>query len=197
VRVVDFRDLGAGETFDRITSVGMIEHVREPQQPAYFARLYGALRPGGLLLNHGITCTPTRPLRGGNVFLQRHVFPDHQIVPVSRSLSIAEEAGFEIRDVEQLREHYRATLIAWFERLRAAGPEATAAVGPETRRAFEVYLVGMAYHFARGNLQIHQALLAKPAHGDAGLPLTRAHLYRTAAPTTVAWSNGPTARGPT
>jgi cyclopropane-fatty-acyl-phospholipid synthase len=178
VRVADFADLPADERFDRIASVGMIEHVRERQQSAYFARLYRALRPAGLLLNHGITCTPSRPLRGGNVFLQRHVFPDHQLVPVSRTLALAEQAGFEIRDVEQLREHYQITLMAWFHRLRAAGPEVAATVGLETLRTFELYLLGMAYHFGRGNLQIHQALLAKPARGDAGLPLTRAHLYR-------------------
>jgi cyclopropane-fatty-acyl-phospholipid synthase len=177
VRVCDYRDLPASPQFDCIASVGMIEHVREPFQARYFEGLHRLLRPRGLLLNHGITCTPSRPLRGGNVFLQRYVFPDHQLVPVSASLTFAESAGFEVRDVESLREHYALTLLRWFERLRASGSEARDAVGAATVRAFEVYLVGMAYHFQRGNLQIHQALLARPARGDAGLPLTRAHLY--------------------
>jgi cyclopropane-fatty-acyl-phospholipid synthase len=129
------------------------------------------------VLNHGITCTPSRPLRGGNVFLQRYVFPDHELVPVSASLGFAEGAGFEVRDVESLREHYAMTLLHWFERLRASSTEARDAVGAPTVRAFEVYLAGMAHHFQRGNLQIHQSLLARSARGDAGLPLTRAHLY--------------------
>jgi cyclopropane-fatty-acyl-phospholipid synthase len=180
VRVADFRDLPANGQFDRIASIGMIEHVREPLQPAYFARLHGLLRPGGLALNHGITCTPSRPLRGGNVFLQRYIFPDHQLVPVSTSLRIAEEAGFEVRDVEQLREHYALTLMAWFDRLRGADAEVRRVVGEPTVRAFEVYLVGMAHHFRMGNLQIHQSLLARPAQGDAELPLRRDHL--TSAP---------------
>jgi cyclopropane-fatty-acyl-phospholipid synthase len=177
VLVADFRDLPAGERLDRIASVGMIEHVREPLQSVYFTRLFERLRPGGLALNHGITCTPSRPLRGGNVFLQRYLFPDHQLVPVSTSLRFAERAGFEVRDVEQLREHYARTLVAWFERLRGAEAEARALVGVAMVRAFEVYFIGMAHHFRQGNLQIHQSLLARPAKGDAGLPLTRAHLY--------------------
>ena len=179
VLCVDYRDLArSGVRYDRIASVGMIEHVPRGTQPAYFDTLFGMLRPGGLLLNHGITSTPTRPLRGGNVFLRRHVFPEHEIVPVTTSLAFAERSGFEVRDVESLREHYARTLRLWFERLHANEAEASALVGPATFRAFAVYLAGMAYHFERGNLQIHQALLAKPANGDAGMPLTRAHLYR-------------------
>lgn len=177
VRVADYRDLPQAERFDRIASVGMIEHVPLTLQKSYFATIHRLLGAGGLALSHGITRTATKPLGGGNAFLRRHVFPGHEIVPLTSSLAMAEGAGFEIRDVENLREHYDITLTRWFERLEASKTELERLVEPEVVRAFELYLVGMAHHFRRGNLQIHQTLLAKPAAGEAGLPLTRRHLH--------------------
>jgi len=176
--VSDFRELPGNDTYDKIASVGMSEHVPRATQPQYFRRLWSLLRNGGLLLNHAIGCTPVRPLRSGNTFLQRHIFPDHELFPIHETLSFAEAEGFEVRDVENLREHYAATLAMWAGRLDARAEQCARLVGEQVVRAFRVYMLGMAHHFEEGNLHLYQSLLAKSAGGPAEVPRTRAHIYR-------------------
>jgi cyclopropane-fatty-acyl-phospholipid synthase len=175
--VRDVRDLGGVARFDKIASVGAIEHVPLAQQRAYFRRCFDLLRPGGLLLNHGITMLPHRPLGGGNRFLQKHVFPRHEIVPLHATLAEAQRAGFSVCDVESLREHYAKTLALWHQRLDARADDARRIAGERVYRAFRVYLAGMSHHFAAGGLDIHQSLLSKSDGGRSGLPLTREDLY--------------------
>jgi cyclopropane-fatty-acyl-phospholipid synthase len=131
------------------------------------------------MLCHGITSVPSRPLAGGNRFLRKYVFPDHEIVPLHETLAAAQAAGFEVRDVESLREHYGLTLATWYRRLDARTEDARRLVGGAVLRVFRAYLAGMSRHFDDGGLDLHQSLLAKSDGGRAGLPLTRADLYRS------------------
>ena len=198
VELKDYRDLGA-ETFDKIVSVGMFEHVGRDHLPEYFAHAHRLLKPGGLFLNHGISCraavrnTPSavqdgreesawqkfveRRLLGAGSFVQRYVFPDGELAPVSEVNTIAEAAGFEVRDVENLREHYALTLRQWVNRLEARRDEAVKAVGEVTYSTWRLYMSASVHGFESGNINVNQTLLAIPVDGKANLPLTRADLY--------------------
>ena len=181
VTVMDLRELAGSARFDKIASIGSVEHIGATGIAAYFARCFDLLRPGGLMLNDGMTSRPTRPLGGGNAFQRKYIFPDHALLPVSTMLSAAEAADFEVRDVESLREHYGLTLALWYRRLEARAARAHALVGEATTRAFKAYLAGTAHQFRIGDLDMHQSLLAKSAAGNSGLPLTRDDLHRSRA----------------
>ncbi len=180
VEIRDYRDL-AGERFDKAASVGMFEHVGRQNLPAYFAAVFSALRPGGLFLNHGISGGGRTARQSGAPtpsFIDRYVFPDGELVPVSDALRAAEAAGLEVRDVESLREHYALTLRHWVRRLEARRAEAVAAVGEGTFRTWRLFMAASAHGFATGQLNVYQALLVKPdEQGRSGLPLTRADMY--------------------
>lgn len=177
VELRDYREL-QGEQFDKIVSVGMFEHVGRSRLPDYFRAAYDALRPGGLFLNHGIS-DQSDGRKGGRVsgFMERLVFPDGELVAISDALVIAERTGFEVRDVESLREHYARTLRAWVARLQANRDVAIAAAGEQSYRTWRLYMAGSAQGFASGRLGIFQSLLAKPAGGRVDLPPTRRSLY--------------------
>ena len=130
------------------------------------------------MLNHGIDSRPTRPLGGGNTFQRKYIFPDHELVPVSTTLAAAEGAGFEVRDVESLREHYALTLSEWYRRYEQNIAAARTLVGQAKARAFRAYLAGTAHQFHIGDLDLHQSLLVKSDGGTSGLPLTRGAWYR-------------------
>lgn len=205
VRFCDERDLGA-EWFDKIVSVGMFEHVGVRRLPEYFAHAYRLLKPGGLFLNHGIArrppitsvqsasvaacCKPARargdlPIEralrrwflGEGQFAQRYVFPGGELAPVSLVNLAAERAGFEVRDIENLREHYALTLRQWVRRLEAHRNQAVAASDEATYRTWRLYMAASAMSFERGTLSVNQTLLSKSADGNSNLPLTRADLY--------------------
>ncbi|MDB4916463.1 MAG: SAM-dependent methyltransferase [Gemmatimonadetes bacterium] len=185
VELRDYRALGDLPPFDKISSVGMVEHVGVENLPTYFDALYRALRPGGLLLNHGIVSVsaarPTsqwdwleRRLWKRDAFLDQYVFPDGRLGPLSAVIAGAERVGFETRDVESLREHYALTLRAWLTRLMHHRAEAVALTDERTFRIWRLYMAGSAYGFASGRLNIVQTLLGKPeADGHSGLPLRR------------------------
>jgi cyclopropane-fatty-acyl-phospholipid synthase len=173
VELADYREAGEAGGFDKIASVGMFEHVGESRLPEYFERVRTLLRPGGVFLNHGIATNPNR----GPSFVDRYIFPDGDLVPVSAALCAAEGAGFEVRDLESLREHYALTLRHWVRRLEARMDEAVRAAGETACRAWRLYMAGAARYFDLGLISVYQALLAKPAEGRSGLPLTRAHWY--------------------
>src|SRR5690606_41607350 len=118
-----------------------------------------------------------RHVVGNFTFRKRYVFPDGELIPVSEANLVAERTGFEVRDVENLREHYALTLRHWMERLRRRRPEAVAAAGESVFRLWEMYLAGSIYHFQSAQINICQSLLARPDHGRTPLPLTRADLY--------------------
>jgi cyclopropane-fatty-acyl-phospholipid synthase len=110
--------------------------------------------------------------------VQRYVFPDSDLAPLSEVNLIAEQVGFEVRDVENLREHYALTLRHWVERLETRQAEAISVAGEVTYRTWRLYMAASASSFESGGLNVNQTLLAKPAGGQSNLPLSRADLYR-------------------
>jgi len=190
VEVRDYRELPRGERYDKIASVGMIEHVGRARLGTYFAEMHRLLEPGGLFLNHGIVREPRgepdglarkglRLLWREHAFVNRHVFPDGELVPLGEVVLAGERAGLEPRDVESLREHYARTLRLWVRRLEARHDEAAALVGEPTYRVWRLYMAGSAHGFASGRLNVAQTLFARPAaDGTTPLPPTRADLYQ-------------------
>jgi cyclopropane-fatty-acyl-phospholipid synthase len=194
VEVRDYRDLPDEPGFDKAVSVGMVEHVGRSRLAEYFRKIFGALVPGGLFLNHGIVASRARlrpgfpSTRPGRTFIDRHVFPDGDIEPLDEVLRAAEPAGFEVRDLENLREHYARTLRLWMQRLQRRHAEAADLVGEAAYRVWRLYMAGSARAFATGRLGVIQTLLARPdAAGLARVPPTRADVYagaRTGEPQT-------------
>jgi cyclopropane-fatty-acyl-phospholipid synthase len=178
VEVRDYRDVQETRTFDKIVSVGMFEHVGEALLPAYFRQAWQLLRPGGVFLNHGIASVITNPPQRESAFNQRYVFPDGALVPISTTLRVAEASGFEVRDVESLREHYALTLRHWVRRLESHAEEARRSTSEVTYRIWRVYMSGSIHAFQTGAANIYQTLLAKPERGMSHLPLTRADWYK-------------------
>jgi cyclopropane-fatty-acyl-phospholipid synthase len=177
VRVCDYRDLDTGPEFDKIASVGMVEHVGESHLPRYFQQAWGLLKPGGVFLNHGIAAS-AKFHRNGESFIDKYVFPDGDLVPISTTLRVAEDCGFELRDLESLREHYARTLRRWRLRLESHCREAVAAANETAYRIWRLYMAGSAHGFASGRVNIYQALFSKTEQGNSGLPLTREDWYR-------------------
>jgi cyclopropane-fatty-acyl-phospholipid synthase len=178
VELRDYRDL-RGETFDKIVSVGMVEHVGRERLRTYFRTAYDALRDGGLFLNHGIT-QQSRDGKGyrGSGFIDRYVFPDGDLVSIDTMLRGAESVGFEVRDVENLREHYARTLRAWYTNLETQRDEVIAATDERTYRIWKIYMAGSARNFWKGQMGLIQTLLAKTERGGpANIPATRRDLY--------------------
>jgi len=180
VLVQDYREADDREGYDAIVSVGMFEHVGVAKLPEYFGRAYRLLKPTGAFLNHGIAKGYRRIPRfaRGPSFSQRYVFPDGELVPIAETLAAAEGTGFEVRDVECLREHYQMTLRHWVSRLEQRHDAALELVDERTYRVWRLFMSGSAYGFGAGLLSVYQALLAKPdATGRAGMPLTREGWY--------------------
>jgi cyclopropane-fatty-acyl-phospholipid synthase len=177
VEVRDYREIDDPNGFDKIASVGMFEHVGETRLEEYFGRAWRLLRPEGLFLNHGIAASEIQPVHQGPYFSDHYVFPDGDLVPIHITLRAAERCGFEVRDVESLREHYLLTLRHWVRRLEARFGEARLATDDVTCRVFRLYLYGAAYRFRVGATNVYQSLLVRPDGGRSGLPLTREDWY--------------------
>ena len=178
VRRVDYRQLDAEqERYDKIASVGMYEHVGLSHLATYFSRVHRLLEPGGVFLNHGIArAAHTRP-RGQDSFIARYVFPDGALVTLTEAIAAAEDAGFEVRDVENLREHYMLTLRHWVRGLEACRERLLAIVPETTYRIWLLYMAGCAAAFQRGDIGVYQTLLSRPERGRSRLPLTRRDWY--------------------
>ena len=198
VELLDYRQaLDRLGVFDKIASVGMFEHVGLKKLPEYFRTVYAMLRPGGVFLNHGIAhadgtadrnsrlfrarfpilrrTTLLRSLHGPS-FIDRYVFPDGELVTISEAMRAAEAAGFEVRDLEDLREHYELTLRAWVEALMKNSAALLKQVSEVTYRTWLLYMAGCAAAFHRGDIAVYQMLLIRPG-GESGLPLTREDWY--------------------
>ena len=176
----DYRELEGEERFDKVASIGMVEHVASAMLEDYFRHALRLLRPRGTFLCHGIASRVDRAPRKGPSFVQRYVFPDGELVPIGKLALAAETAGFEVRDVEGLREHYVLTLERWRERLEARREDAVRAAGETSYRVFRLYLAGSAHGFRTGRIGVYQTLLVKPEAGASGLPLTRDDWYASA-----------------
>ncbi|MFO0878743.1 MAG: cyclopropane-fatty-acyl-phospholipid synthase family protein [Gemmataceae bacterium] len=179
VELCDYREMRSAEPFDKIVSVGMFEHVTEAMLAPYFSQAWTLLRPGGVFLNHAIAMHigPIQPV--GTPFVYLYIFPDSQLQPISASLRAAESTGFEVRDVECLREHYELTTRAWLRRLESRADDARRMTSELTYRIYRLYLAMSAHAFHIGQPTIYQSLLSRPSAGQAGLPLTRDDWYGT------------------
>ena len=172
VRHLDYRDVT--ETgFDAVSSIGLTEHIGKAQLPAYFAFLHGKLKPGGRLLNHCITRpNDSDPARRAMGFINRYVFPDGELEGPGYLMSAMNEAGFEIRHEENLREHYAMTLTGWCANLDAHWPAAVAEVGEGTARVWRLYMAGSRLGFDRNMVALHQLLGVRlGADSRSGMPL--------------------------
>ena len=179
VELRDYRDLPDGASFDKVSSIGMFEHVGLKNLPAYFRAVRRVLRPGGLFLNHGITNDEEGWHKSvGTEFIQRYVFPDGELDSVSNVQRVMERTGFEICDVEALRPHYALTLRHWVSRLEARRKEAIAHVSEAAYRVWRLYMTGCALQFEIGAIGVYQILAAHRRDGLVGLPLTRRDIYQ-------------------
>ena len=178
VELRDYRDLAGAGVFDKVSSVGMFEHVGLANLPAYLATVMRVLRPGGLFMNHGIT----HDEEGWNKsltteFINRYVFPDGELDCVSNIQLGMERAGFEIHDVEGLRPHYALTLRHWVQRLEANRDAALREVDEPTYRVWRLYMAACALDFEAGTTGVYQILASRPNRGEWPVPLSRGDLY--------------------
>lgn len=172
IRLMDYRDL-AGERFDAISSIGMFEHVGAARMAEYFTTLRGLLVPHGRLLNHAISSV------GGSTvspksFIGRYVFPDSELIDVADVVAAMQSAGFEVRDVESLREHYSRTLRQWVANLERSWPECVRLAGTGRARVWRLYMAACALAFDDGAISLHQVLgVVTDGRGSARMPATR------------------------
>jgi len=181
VKLMDYRDVPEDEPYDKISSVGMFEHVGRKNLPVYFRKIAQLLKPGGLVMNHGITLNSVDGQELGSdigSFIDEYVFPGGELTHVSRVIAEMAEQGLESWDVESLRPHYARTLWHWVERLESHQDAAIAAVGEKVYRIWRIYMAGSAHAFERGWMSVYQILAGKPlADGRLGAASTRDYIY--------------------
>ena len=184
VELRDYLGLPDDAQFDKVASVGMFEHVGTRNYARYFGKIHGVLKPGGMVLNHGIThnALGADSLGSGiGDFVEEYVFPGGELTHVSRVIEGMAAQGLELVDAEALREHYAKTLWNWVDRLEHNADAARTEVGEERYRVWRIYMAGSAHAFDRGWLSLWQLLAGKP-HADGRLPhpLTREYMYAPA-----------------
>ncbi|MFF8674319.1 class I SAM-dependent methyltransferase [Streptomyces sp. NPDC015242] len=173
IRVQDYRDVRDGP-YDAISSIGMAEHVGADRYLEYAADLYDLLKPGGRLLNHQIARRPQRDETAYRVdaFIDSYVFPDGELQPLGSTVTQLERAGFEVRDVESIREHYALTLRRWVSRLEADWARAVELTSPGRARVWRLYMAASAVAFERNRIGVNQVLAVRtPESGASGMPL--------------------------
>jgi cyclopropane-fatty-acyl-phospholipid synthase len=181
VRLMDYRDVPEDRPYDKIASVGMFEHVGRSKLAAYFDKIYRLLRPGGLVMNHGITSVAlhARGLGSGIAeFTEDYVFPGGELTHVSTVIQAMAGAGLEPLDAENLRPHYARTLWTWVERLEAQEHRALELIGEQKYRIWRIYMAGAAYAFQHNWLALFQILGGRPLEGGRQeYPFNRRHVY--------------------
>jgi cyclopropane-fatty-acyl-phospholipid synthase len=160
IRLMDYREL-AGEPYDAIASIGMVEHVGANRIDEYMHTLARLLRPGGRLLNHGIARLRVGEPEAGP-FSERYVFPDAAPLHLSRIQTAVERAGLETHHVEGFREDYAETLRHWARRLDEHAAEAERLVGPQRMRIWRLYLRAARQGFETGFTSVYQVRCSKP-----------------------------------
>ncbi len=179
VELRDYRDLAGESVYDKVSSVGMFEHVGLKNLSLYFATVNRLLKPAGLFLNHGITHDVEGWEKTSSTeFINRYVFPDGQLDTVGNIQRFMENARFEIADVEGLRPHYALTLRHWVARLEHRHTEALQHVSEATWRVWRLYMAASALEFESGEIGVYQILASKRVRSGTSLPLTRKHLYQ-------------------
>ncbi len=208
VQLRDYRTMMPEQPFDKISSVGMFEHVGSANMPAYFLKVCELLKPGGLVMNHGITSAQPNYLQlgaGMGDFIEKYIFPGGELLHVSRVLDEMATAGLEMVDTENLRPHYAKTLWAWSDALEAQLPGALAILKNQQRegtttlptgqlgraerilRAYRLYLAGSAMSFEQGWISLHQILATRPdgkitngpmAGAQSSYPFVRDYIYK-------------------
>ncbi|MCP3707380.1 cyclopropane-fatty-acyl-phospholipid synthase family protein [Paraburkholderia sp. CNPSo 3274] len=178
IRLQDYRDIQG--QFDRITSVGMFEHVGRKNLPGYFRKVHDLLADDGVAMNHGITSSDAESgetALGGGEFIDRYVFPDGELPHIGLALQAAQHGGLEAVDVESLRRHYAHTLDLWAENFEARAEEAKQLVDDEKFRIWRVYLAGCAYAFEHDDVSIFQIVCRKAGRSATTLPWSRRYMY--------------------
>jgi cyclopropane-fatty-acyl-phospholipid synthase len=176
LRLQDYRDITvaerAGGPYDAISAIEMGEHVGAANYPAFLAKLHQLLRDEGRLLVQQMSHAPDHP--GGGPFIESYIAPDMHMRPLPELLGLVHDAGFEIRDVHGMREHYVRTVEAWHAEFERRWDEVVGLVGMERARVWRLYLVGGALAFEQNRMGIDQVLSVKPtADGRSGMPATR------------------------
>ena len=178
IRLQDYRDVQG--QFDRITSVGMFEHVGLQHLPAYFSRIHELLADDGWVLNHGITSTDANDgetSHGGGRFIDRYVFPHGELPHISTVLKTMQEGGLEALDVESLRRHYARTTELWSQAFEANGETLRGMVDEKRWRIWRVYLAGCQWAFENDEVSLYQVLCRKAGRQARGLPWSRRWMY--------------------
>ncbi|TFW25464.1 class I SAM-dependent methyltransferase [Massilia arenosa] len=178
IRLQDYRDVSG--QFDRITSVGMFEHVGRANLPEYFRIIHRLLAPDGLAMNHGITTTDVgggETPYGGGQFIEEYVFPHGELVHLSTVIQAMQQGGLEVRDVENLRRHYARTCAAWTENFENHAEQIRGLVDPKKFRIWHVYLAGCSYAFAHDLISLYQVVCGKAGMDPANHPWSRRYMY--------------------
>ena len=181
IRLQDYRDVQG--TFDRITSVGMCEHVGLKNLEPYFRIIHDRLAPDGWALNHGITSTDAdngETSHGGGTFIERYVFPHGELPHISTTMSTLQRGGLEPVDAESLRRHYARTLQCWSERFEAKGEYLKSLVDERTWRIWRMYLVGCQWAFEHDEISLFQVLCRRAGQSATSLPRSRKFMYGAA-----------------
>jgi cyclopropane-fatty-acyl-phospholipid synthase len=181
IRLQDYRDIPG--QFDRITSVGMFEHVGRKNLPGYFARIHDLLVDDGVAMNHGITSSDAdsgETSLGGGEFIDKYVFPDGELPHISLALECMQRGGLEAVDIESLRRHYARTLDVWADRFEEHAETAKKLVDDEHFRIWRLYLAGCAYAFENDDVSIYQVICRKAGRSATTLPWSRRYIYEKA-----------------
>jgi cyclopropane-fatty-acyl-phospholipid synthase len=178
IRLQDYRDV-TGQ-FDRITSVGMFEHVGVQHLPEYFSRINALLAPGGVVMNHGLTTTDVDSRGtpyGGGEFIDRYVFPHGELAHLSTVIRTMQQGGLEVRDVENLRRHYARTCSIWTDNFEANAERIQQLTDPKRFRIWHVYLAGCTYAFNHDWISLYQIVCCKAGQEPSALPWSRRYMY--------------------
>jgi cyclopropane-fatty-acyl-phospholipid synthase len=180
IRLQDYRDVPGEAVFDKISSIGMFEHVGLKNLREYFGVVHRLLKPDGIAMNHGITSSDADNRSvglGAGDFIDRYVFPDGELPHVSLAIRELSAAGLELVDAESLRRHYALTLRHWSDAFERRFDQLEALAGTQRARIWRIYLAGCAHAFARGWINIYQLLAIRSERGSSPLPLTRDYIY--------------------
>ncbi len=182
VLLADYREISDWNYYDKIASIGMFEHVGEKRALTYFKQAYKLLKYGGVFLNHAISSNYHEYGKPPSQFIRKYVFPDGELLPIYLTVEKAEEAGFEVRDVESLREHYTLTLMHWVKNLEENYRKVVEVAGETKYRVWRLYMASSAYQFLTNRIGLYQTLLVKThPNGESEFPLTREYMYREGA----------------